>query len=127
MAHLRGGDLRDVSILGDSDGTDGHLILGPMELPSVSLRNHRLSTDVTIDWDRKVFPYCWIWMVLGGIRQWPLWGRERLLTVEPFSSPVISLTDAIAQGSALQLGPHEKVATWVSLEVQAIPNQRESG
>ena len=117
----------DASIFGEDDGTDGHLILGPMKEASVIFRNHTLATDIRVLWEKKVFPYCWIWMVLGGIKEWPLWGRERLITIEPFSSPVISLTEAIEQGSALRLGAHESMNSWVSFEVQATPSQRETG
>lgn len=113
----------DVSIFGDNDGTDGHLILGPMKDASVLFRNRELSTDVKVHWNVKTFPYCWVWMVLGGIKEWPLWGKERLITIEPFSSPVISLTDAIANGTALQLGAYESMQTWVSFTVQTSPTQ----
>jgi hypothetical protein len=53
-------------------------------------------------------------MVLGGIKTWPLWGKERLITIEPFSSPVISLTEAIEQDKALTLGAHQSIKSWVS-------------
>jgi hypothetical protein len=117
----------DVSTFGANDGTDGHLILGPMKETSVLFRNHVLSTDIKVSWDAKTFPYCWVWMVLGGIKEWPLWGKERLITIEPFSSPVISLTDAIANGTALKLGAYESMQTWVSFTVQTSPSLSEIG
>jgi hypothetical protein len=46
-----------------------------------------------------------MWTVLSGIRSWPRWGRERLLTVE-----------ATQNGSVR-----------VSLERETIPNQKELG
>ena len=121
-AFNREGEEVDVSIFGADDGTDGHLILGPMKDTSVLFRNHSLSTDIKVDWDEKTFPYCWVWMVLGGSKEWPLWGKERLITIEPFSSPVISLTDAIAHGTALKLGAYESMQTWVSFTVQSSPS-----
>jgi galactose mutarotase-like enzyme len=119
-AHNRAGELVDITELAATDGSDGHLIIGPMGDASVVLRNHNLKTDVRIAWDEKVFPYCWIWQVFGGIPQWPLWGRERLLTIEPFSSPVVSLTDAIADGTALHLDSKEKITTWVCFELESM-------
>jgi hypothetical protein len=109
------GKVVDVSTFGANDGTDGHIILGPMNKSSVTFRNHTLLTDITLDWDKKVFPYCWIWMVLGGVKTWPLWGKERLITLEPFSSPVINLTEAIEQDKALCLSGHQSIKSWVSL------------
>lgn len=113
----------DVSVFGVDDGTDGHLILGPMKEALVLFRNPALSTEIKMDWDVKTFPYCWLWMVLGGMKEWPLWGKERLITIEPFSSSVISLTDAIANRTALQLGAHASMQTWVSFTVQTSPSQ----
>jgi hypothetical protein len=123
MAFDRRGALVDVSIFGEDDGTDGHLILGPMTDASVIFRNHNLLTEIIVQWDKKSFPYCWMWMVLGGIKEWPLWGKERLITIEPFSSPVISLTDAIENGSALRLGAYENMNAWVSFSLQTSPLQ----
>jgi galactose mutarotase-like enzyme len=117
LAQKRTGEIVDVTRLPESDGTDGHLILGPMEEAAVALRNHDLKTDIRLTWDKKIFPYCWIWMVFGGIPGWPLWGRERLVTIEPFSSPVISLTDAIAEGKTLRLDSQEKITSWVRFEL----------
>jgi hypothetical protein len=91
-----------------------------MSKSSVTFRNASLQTDITLEWDKKVFPYCWIWMVLGGIKAWPLWGKERLITIEPFSSPVISLTEAIEQDKALILGAKESMKTWVSFKLDDI-------
>lgn len=125
-AYLADGKLADVSVVGETDGTDGHLILGPLKDTTVIFRSHEYATDVKVAWDVKVFPYCWIWMVLGGIPQWPLWGRDRLVTLEPFSSPVIPLTDAIAQGSALKLNPKEKMETWVLCEISDVPSPAQS-
>ena len=114
------GQVVDVSTFGANDGTDGHVILGPMSKSSVTFRNKTLQTDITLDWDRKVFPYCWIWMVFGGVKTWPLWGKERLITLEPFSSPVIPLTEAIKQDKALILGAKESMNTWVSFKLDDI-------
>lgn len=118
-----GGSMVDVSRLGADDGMDGHLILGPMNKTCVIFRSHNTLTDITVEWDRETFPYCWIWMVLGGMKEWPLWGEERLITIEPFSSPVISLTDAIENGTALRLGAYENMRAWVSFSVQTSPMQ----
>ncbi len=117
MAHLANGDLVNVAQLPADDGTDGHLVLGPMKKPSVTIRNRNLKIDVKMEWDNKTYPYCWIWMVWGGIKGWPLWGRDRLITVEPFSSPIISLDEAILQGLSLKIAPQGEVRSWVTFEI----------
>lgn len=113
------GKVVDVSTFGADDGTDGHIILGPMDKSSITFRSKTLLTDITLDWDKKVFPYCWIWMVLGGVKTWPLWGKERLITIEPFSSPVMTLTEAIEQDKALRLSGHQSIQTWVSFKLNS--------
>ena len=126
-AYLANGELTDVSVVGETDGTDGHLILGPMDEATIIFRNQDFATDFKMSWDKEVFPYCWIWMVLGGAPQWPLWGRDRLVTLEPFSSPVISLQDAIAHGSALALKAKEKIKSWVVCEITDFSTKAEMG
>ena len=59
-------------------------------------------------------------MVWGGIKQYPLWGAHRLVTIEPFSSPVISLIEAIENGTALIAQPGGIVSSWVEFTVTEI-------
>ncbi|MEY4624134.1 MAG: hypothetical protein RLZZ07_764, partial [Actinomycetota bacterium] len=49
-----------------------------------------------------------------------LWGAHRLVTIEPFSSPVISLTEAIENGTALIAQPGGIVSSWVEFTVTEI-------
>lgn len=110
----------DVGRLPMNDGTDGHVILGPIKNPDVSLINRKLGLKARMQWNKETYPYCWIWMVWGGIKQYPLWGAHRLVTIEPFSSPVIPLTEAIASGSALVAKPGGIVSSWVEFTVSEI-------
>lgn len=114
------GAVEDLRTLPANDGSDGHVILGPMQKTEVSLLNKELGIKAQMRWSKESYPYCWIWMVWGGIKQYPLWGAHRLVTIEPFSSPVISLTDAIASGSALVAQPGGIVSSWVEFIVSEI-------
>ena len=114
------GVIEDLRILPASDGTDGHVILGPMKNPDVSIINQKLGIRARMQWGKETYPYCWIWMVWGGIKQYPLWGAHRLVTIEPFSSPVIPLTEAISSGSALVAKPGGIVSSWVEFTVSEI-------
>ncbi len=118
-AQLADGSLANITILPPNDGTDGHLILGPMMEPKVVLRNENLGISVKMEWDKETFPYCWIWMVWGGIKGWPLWGRDRLITIEPFSSPVQSLDEAIKEGKALVVSGNGNITSWVTFEIMS--------
>jgi hypothetical protein len=114
------GGVEDLRTLPANDGSDGHVILGPMTKSEVSLLNKRVGLEARMSWGKESYPYCWIWMVWGGIKQYPLWGAHRLVTIEPFSSPVISLTEAIANGTALVAKPRGIVSSWVELTVLEI-------
>ena len=116
----RNGVKEDLRTLPANDGTDGHVILGPMKRAKVSLSHKEVGVKATMTWSKETFPYCWIWMVWGGIKQYPLWGAHRLVTIEPFSSPVIPLTDAIANGTALVVAPRGKVTSWVEFTVTGL-------
>lgn len=114
------GAVEDVRKLPANDGSDGHVILGPMTHADVALANKNVGLEARMRWSKESFPYCWIWMVWGGIKQYPLWGAHRLVTIEPFSSPVISLTEAIANGTALVAKPGGIVSSWVEFTVKEI-------
>lgn len=114
------GGVEDLRVLPATDGSDGHVILGPMKNADVAIVNRDLGLQARMRWSSDTYPYCWIWMVWGGIKQYPLWGAHRLVTIEPFSSPVISLSEAINKGSALVANPGGIVSAWVELEVSKI-------
>jgi hypothetical protein len=117
---LTNGEQADLKVLPADDGTDGHVVLGPMQNPKVSIRNQKIGIEAVMTWDKATYPFCWIWMVWGGIKQYPLWGQARLITIEPFSSPIVSLDSAIAQGSALSIAPKGKIKSWVEFRVKQI-------
>jgi hypothetical protein len=63
---------------------------------------------VRVEWDATVLPYLWLWHELGDTVDHPWWGRAYVVGVEPFSSyPTDGLPEAVANGTALLLGPHE--------------------
>lgn len=117
---LNDGSVANLVKLPSDDGTDGHVILGPMKRTQVAIRNSSVGLQATMNWGGETFPYCWIWMVWGGVKQYPLWGSHRLVTIEPFSSPIISLTEAIERNLALSLEPREIITAWVEMLVQEV-------
>ena len=48
-----------------------------------------------------MLPHVWCWSVNGGACAYPLFGAETLLTLEPFTSPFLSLAEAASSGQAL--------------------------
>ncbi len=111
----RDGEPERIDVLPADDGTDGHAILGPLAHGRVDVISPTAGLRMRMEWDATVMPYCWIWQVFAGCREWPLWGQHRLFTLEPFTSPLESLDDSVAAGRALLLGPRETKTMSLSL------------
>lgn len=63
--------------------------------------------------DPAVYRYIWYWQQLGDVAQgYPWWGRIHTAALEPWSSyPTSGLDEAIANGTALELGPGQQLET----------------
>ena len=73
-----------------------------------------------VEWDARVMPYLWFWQEFGGTVGYPWYGRHWNIGLEPFSSyPTNGLADAVANGTALELGAGEQRAFSLSTEVVA--------
>jgi hypothetical protein len=71
-----------------------------------------------VEWDAAVMPYLWFWQEFGATEGYPWYGRHWNIGLEPFSSyPTNGLADAVANGTALELGPHEERAFSLATEV----------
>lgn len=115
---LRDGTPTDLSRLPDDDGTEGHFVLGPMTNGEVRVIGTGSAPQVTVSWDADLLPYCWVWMVFRGHPDWPMWGRHRLITIEPFTSELVSLDEARETGQVVSIQPGGTATTTVSLDVQ---------
>ncbi|GAA4511883.1 DUF4432 family protein [Nonomuraea ferruginea] len=73
-----------------------------------------------VEWDAEVLPYLWLWQELGATTGYPWWGRAYTVGLEPFSSmPTDGLAAAVANGTALALGPGGTRALSMRAEVLA--------
>ncbi|MCC5833184.1 MAG: DUF4432 family protein [Opitutales bacterium] len=81
-------DLR--SVPGADSGTwdNFEVALSSAEPGRVAIRNPDLGFGFGMSWDREAFPYLWEWEVCSGWPNYPLWGREYLLALEPFNCPI---------------------------------------
>ena len=51
-------------------------------------------------WERSIFPFLWCWQLYGGRTGYPYYGRAYTLALEPFTSPILPLTQCIEEGQA---------------------------
>ncbi len=71
-----------------------------------------------VEWDASVLPYLWYWQEFGVTRGYPWYGRNYNIGLEPGSSyPTSGLADAVANGSALRLGPGDTKALWLTATI----------
>jgi hypothetical protein len=80
-----------------------------------ALRNPKIDLGIGLSWDAKRFPYLWQWEVSHGCLNYPLWGRDYLVALEPFNCPIGGLVDFAGKGTLPTLKAHESLAT--ALEV----------
>lgn len=76
-----------------------------------ALTNPGLELGFALAFDMQLFAYVWLWMVYEGMEHYPWYGRTRCLAIEPYSSVPDNLEKAIAQNTALWLGPGECMET----------------
>lgn len=107
----------DLSRPGDHAGLTGAGAIGPFESGSATLTCSNSRLDISLAWDQAAMPYAWIWFSNDGCREWPLWGRSRLLGFEPFNSRVEAVQEAREHGRAGYLGGGESTAVDISVTV----------
>lgn len=69
---------------------------------------------VRVEWDIETMPYLWYWQEYGATDGYPWYGRHYNIGLEPGSSyPNAGLAEAVANGSALTIGPGETQSFWL--------------
>ena len=112
-APLAAGRLRDLrKVPPASSGTAEWVCLSGFDEGWYGITNTDSGVGFGLHWDAELFPYLWFWQVWGGMPGYPWWGRHYNCALEPWTSwPDNGLSDAIANGTALRIGPGESVST----------------
>jgi len=84
-----------------------------------SIRRLDNSIAAALSWDLDIFPFCWLWLELGGTPDAPWNGKARLIGLEPNTTwPGNGLADAARRGAPLlTLKPGAHVSALVRLHV----------
>lgn len=77
----------------------------------VALRNPKLDLGISLAWNVEDFPFLWCWQGYGGNWGYPFYGRNYNLALEPFTNPLGTIADSLANGSACMLQPQEQKST----------------
>jgi hypothetical protein len=71
-----------------------------------------------VEWDATVLPWLWFWQEFGAWTDYPWYGGNYNIGLEPFSSyPTNGLADAVANGTALVVPPGGTVPLWLRATV----------
>jgi hypothetical protein len=77
-----------------------------------TLTDEQTQVGIGMAWDHKLFKYLWMWQVYGGHHDYPWYGRTYNCALEPFTSyPPAGVVNAIKNGTALVMKPHETIET----------------
>lgn len=72
--------------------------------------NKDLKVGFGMRWDKRIFPYVWMWQVCGGSYGYPWYGRTYNMALEPWTSyPGAGLEEAIKNETAMLIGTNDKV------------------
>lgn len=72
------------------------------------IENSAIGLTLRVSWDAEQMPYLWFWQEFGATRSYPWYGRHYNIGLEPFTSyPTNGLSEAIQNGTATMVEPHE--------------------
>lgn len=92
------------------------------------LANQAIGLAISMTWPKEIFGRLWLWQECHGTADWPWWGEEHIVAVEPHSSaPARGLSEAVRNGSALSVAPRSTVSARLTLGVHSIPQSYSGG
>ena len=97
----------------DKNQSMDEVCLGELEKGWYAITNLDKKIGFGMKWDKKVFPYIWIWKMYGkGCKDAPWWGRVSCMALELCSSfSPIGLDETIKNNTAIKMKPQEEIET----------------
>ncbi|HEX5481149.1 MAG TPA: DUF4432 family protein [Terriglobia bacterium] len=95
-----------------------------------AIRSQSKGVGCGLSWDAKVFPWLWFWQLYRGCPDYPFWGSEYVVAIEPVTSRALSFSDAVENGTVRTVAAgetlHNEVWAWAfegSGPVQRVSSQ----
>ncbi len=82
-----------------------------------AVKNNELKVGFQMNWDKNRFPYIWVWAPYGGAENYPWYGRNYNLAIEPWSAIPDNLPEVIKAGMGIKIKPWQEIRT--KLEAKA--------
>lgn len=97
----------DISICpGERDNVSEVMFLSDLSEGKYEIFNQKLKIGFSFEFPLDVFKYIWFWRIGGGSFEYPWYGRNYNIALEPFSS-LPNLQEAVKRGDSLKLKPGE--------------------
>ena len=94
------------------------LYIENLSQPWYQIENSEKKIGAKVSWDLELMPYLWFWQEYGSSSDYPWYGKHYNIGLEPFSSyPTNGLSEAIANGTALNFKSKEKKNSKMEFEV----------
>jgi len=113
-AMSRDGVELDLSVLPEEMHlSDLHYLEPPEAWFRIRPPQHEIAIAVT--WDKVLHPLVWLWQEFGATSEYPWWGSEYLIGVEPWSG----IADEIArQSPSITIAPGQSLTSLVSVAIE---------
>ncbi|MCM8777098.1 MAG: DUF4432 family protein [Candidatus Omnitrophica bacterium] len=109
------GENVDISICPDEkDNVSDVIFLSELSEGKYEIYNQKLKIGFRLEFPLDVFRFIWFWRIGGGSFEYPWYGRNYNVALEPFSS-LPDLTDAVKRGDSLKL----KAGTSITAQIKA--------
>ena len=76
-----------------------------------ALKNNGLGVGFQMNWDKSRFPFIWVWAPYGGAENYPWYGRNYNLAIEPWSAVPDDLPEVIKAGMGIKIKPAQEIKT----------------
>lgn len=83
-----------------------------------SIKNTNMGVGFQMNWDKDQFPFLWVWAPYGGTENYPWYGRNFNLAIEPWTAVPENLTEVIKAGMGVKIQPGQAICT--SFQAKAI-------
>lgn len=110
LSHVPSPDDRSFSIVYIANITNGNYQI-------INMNKH---VGFGLKWDKDIFPVIWVWMPYGGAEDYPWYGRNYNLAIEPWSAVPDRFDEVIKNGKGILIKPGQKIQT--SLQAYAYTN-----
>lgn len=114
------GKLIDISkVPAENDNVSDIIFISEIEEGYYEILNERLKTGFFMEFPKEVFKYIWFWRIAKGSYNYPWWGRNYNIALEPFSS-LPNLSDAIKRNDQLKLKENSSLKVCLKSGVKRI-------